>query len=248
MQDLVGKALGNRPELAQLQVQVDNSRVSLKGTKNSLLPTIDAFFDAKNRGQAGSLSILPGAPVGGDNFFLGGYGSVLDQLFSRNFPDYSAGFSLTIPLRNRAALADYTTAQLSLRQSELNYQRQINNIRVDVQNALIALSQARARYQAAEKNRLLQEQTLDAEQKKYALGASTVFLVIQAQRDLATAEGNRVAALSAYAHARTQLELATGQTLEANGIQIDDAKRGVVPTPPSPLPVLEESGPGAAKK
>ena len=248
IQDLVAKALENRPELAQLQVQVNNSRISLKGTKNSLLPTIDAFVDAKNRGQAGSLSVLPGAPAGGDVFFLGGYGNVLDQLFARNFPDYSAGFSLTIPLRNRAAQADYTTAQLSLRQSELNYQRQINNIRVDVQNALIALRQARARYQAAEKNRLLQEQTLDAEQKKYALGASIVFLVIQAQRDLATAEGNRVAALSAYAQARTQLNLATGQTLEANGIQIDDAKRGVVPTPPTPIPVLDESGPGTAKK
>ncbi len=78
---------------------------------------------------------------------------------------------------------------------------------------LIALQQARARYTAAEKNRALQEQTLDAEQKKYALGASTVFMVIQAQRDLATAEGSKVQALAAYARAKTQLEFATGQIL-----------------------------------
>src|SRR4029079_8156851 len=157
---------------------------------------------------------------GADPFFLGGYGTVLGQVFGRNFPDYSAGLALTIPLRNRAARADYTTAELNLRQSELLYQRQNNNVRVDVQNALIALQQARARYQAAEKNRVLQEQTLDAEQKKYALGASTVFLVIQAQRDLATAEGNRVQALAAYARAKTQLEYATGQILPAYNISI----------------------------
>ena len=58
---------------------------------------------------------------------------------------------------------------------------------MDVQNALIGLQQARARYQAALKQRVLEEQTLDAEQKKYALGASTIYLVIQTQRDLATA-------------------------------------------------------------
>jgi outer membrane protein len=253
IQDLTEKAIQKRPELAQTQIQLDNSRISLKGTKNALLPTIDAFVDLRNRGQAGSIStlpykdpltgeIIPRNPNSVDSFFLGGYSTVLRQLFGRSFPDYSAGFSLNIPLRNRAAQADYASAQLNLRQGELQYQRQINNVRVDVQNALIALQQARARYQAAEKNRALQEQTLDAEQKKYALGASTVYMVIQAQRDLATAEGSRVQALAAYARARTQLDLATGQILESNNIQIEDAQKGVVATPPHPIPVLDSPG------
>lgn len=242
IQDLIARAIENRTELGQIQGQIENARTSLKGTRNSLLPSVDAFLDFKNRGQAGSLNYLPGAPTGGDPFFLGGYGTVLDQLFSRNFPDYSAGFSLNIPLRNRAAQADYTTAQLNLRQNELTYQRQLNNVRLDVQNALISLRQTRARFQAAEKSRQLQLQTLDAEQKKYALGSSTVFLVIQAQRDLATSEGTRVAALAAYARARTQFNYALGETLKANGVEIEDAKKGTVPTPPSPLPLLDPSG------
>ncbi len=253
IQDLTSRAIQSRPELAQTQIQLDNSRIALKGTKNSLLPTIDAFVDLRNRGQAGSISqlpykdpvtgqIIPRDPTSVDGFFLGGYGSVLRQLFGRNFPDYAAGFSMNIPLRNRAAQADYASAQLNLRQGELMYQRQINNVRVDVQNAIIALQQARARYQAAEKNRALQEQTLDAEQKKYALGASTVYMVIQAQRDLATAEGSRVQALAAYARARTQLDLATGQTLDTNNIQIEEAQKGTVTTPPKPIPVLDSPG------
>lgn len=257
IQDLTAKALEARPELSQSQIQLDNSRIALQGTKNALLPSVDAFVDLRNRAQAGQVSTLPlydqttGAllprnPNAVNGFFLGGYGTVLGQLFGRNFPDYSAGFALNIPLRNRAAQADYTSAQLNLRQGELQYQRQINNVRVDVQNALIALQQARARYQAAEKNRALQEQTLDAEQKKYALGASTVFLVIQAQRDLAAAEASRVQALATYARARTQLDLATGQTLEGNNIHIDEALKGTVTTPPSAIPVLDPNNNGRA--
>lgn len=250
IQDLTAAALANRPELAQTQVQLENSRIALTGTKNALLPSIDAYVNMRNRAQAGEISdlplldpvtgnLIPRNPASVDGFFLGGYSTVLRQLFGRSFPDYSAGFQLNIPLRNRAAQADYTNAQLNLRQNELAYQRQINNVRVDVQNALIALQQARARYQAAEKNRALQEQTLDAEQKKYALGASTVFLVIQAQRDLAQAEASRVQALAAYARARTQLDLATGSTLDENNIRIEEAKRGTVSTPPKAIPDVE---------
>jgi outer membrane protein len=250
IQDLVAKALQNRPDVTQTSIQLDSARIALKGTKNGLLPSLDAFVDFRNRGQAGAVNAIPNIdpttgrllPRNPDAFFVGGYGTALGQVFGRNFPDYSAGFQLNIPLRNRAAQADYATAQLNLRQGELQSQRQINSVRVEVQNALIALQQARARYQAAEKNRVLQEQTLDAEQKKYSLGASTVYMVIQAQRDLAVAEGSRVQALDAYARARTELDFATGSILEANGIQIDEAFRGVVSRPPDPLPVLDNSG------
>lgn len=259
LQDLVGKALDSRPELAQTRIQLENSKIGLKGTKNALLPTIDGYVDLRNRGQAGSISAFPiQDPTTGkliprptdsvNGYFLGGYGTVLGQLLGRNFPDYSAGFQLNIPLRNRAAQADYVNAQLSLRQNELQLQRQINGVRVDVQNALIALQQARARYLAAEKNRALQVQTLDAEQKKYALGASTVFLVIQAQRDLATADSSRVAALSAYARARTQLDLSTGATLEVNHVQIDEAVQGRVAAPPTPIPAIEPGNNGRAAR
>ena len=95
------------------------------------------------------------------------------SFFSRNFPNYSVGLQLSIPLRNRNAQANYATAAVNLHQNELSVQRLINQIHVDVQNALITVGQARAQYSAAVKSRILQEQTLDAEQKKYAVGAST---------------------------------------------------------------------------
>ena len=98
---------------------------------------------------------------------------------------------------------------------------------------LSALQQSRARYQAAQKSRVLQEQTLDAEQKKYALGASTIFFVIQAQRDLAQAQAVEVAALSTYNRARVSLDQATGQILTTYNVSVDEAMKGSVSRPPS---------------
>jgi outer membrane protein TolC len=170
--------------------------------------------------------------------FLGGLGGVWNQLLSRNYPDYSIGFQLNIPLRNRAAQADIIRDQLTLRQSELRQRGEVNQIRVDVQNSLIALQQSRARYQSAQKSRVLQEQTLDAEQKKYALGASTIFFVIQAQRDLAQAQFAEVSALSTYNRARVSLLRATGEILDTYNVSIDEAMRGQVKRQPDMIPAV----------
>ncbi len=251
IQDLVSKALDNRPDLAQSRIQIDNAQIALTGTKNQLLPTLSAVGDMRSNALVGAQNTVVGpvstttgliqtAPVA-DPFFLGGYGGVLGQLFGRNFPTYSVGLNLTIPLRNRAAQANIATATLSLRQSQLLVQRQINQIRVDVQNALIGLQNARAQYQAAVKTRILQEQTLDADQKKLALGATTVYQVIQDQRDLTTAAAAEVSAQAAYATARVQLDLATGEVLPNNNVEFDEAKSGHVSKPPTTLPA-EQGG------
>ncbi|BDC52403.1 hypothetical protein F183_A47180 [Bryobacterales bacterium F-183] len=227
LQDLIELAMDSRPELKQTQINIENSKIGMLGNKSQLLPQLDVTGSFQNNALAGSANFLrPGASV--DPFFIGGFGQALSQIFRRNFPDYGVGFNLTVPLRNRTATADYIRESLSLRQNEIRQRQQINQIRVDVQNALIGVSQARARYLTAQKNRVLQEQTLDAEQKKYALGASTIFFVIQAQRDLATAQSQEVSAMASYSRAKVQMEFVTGQTLKANSINIDEAKKGKV--------------------
>jgi outer membrane protein TolC len=256
IQDLVSQAIERRPELAQARLQIENSKISLEGSKNLLLPSLNLVGTAQNNGLAGSVNDLP-LPVDpqtglissrpANPAFIGNLGSVWSQILSRNYPDYSVGFQLSIPLRNRAAQADVVRDQLSLRQAELRQRQELNQIRVDVQNALIGLQQSRAQYQAAQKSRLLQEQTLDAEQKKNALGASTIFFVIQAQRDLAQAQAVEVTALSSYNRARVSLNRATGQILEMHGVSIDEAVKGQVARPPDPIPALNgPDGPGAA--
>ncbi len=246
VQDIMSRALDNRPDLAQSRIQIENSEINLTGTKNALLPSLSAVAQLRNNALVGSQNTIIGPPSTAtgllqnppiaDAFFLGGYSGVLAQLFGRNFPTYAIGVNLSIPLKNRAAQANVATATLNLRQNQLFVQRQINQIRVDVQNTLIAVNQARAQYQAAVKGRVLQEQTLDADQKKLALGATTVYQVIQDQRDLTTAAAAEVAAQAAYATARVQLDVAAGMTLQNNSVEFDEAKAGHVTRGPSPLP------------
>ncbi len=246
-QDMVATALHARPEVAQQRMNLENARISMKGSRSQLLPSLDAYANLANNGLAGQVNTLPVpegipfvAPHNPDAYFIGGYGTLFSQLFGRNFPDYSIGVQLTIPLRNRQAQADMLNDQLTLRQGEMQMQKLDNQIRVEVQNAVIGLQQARASYQAALKRRVLQEQTLDAEQKKLALGASTIYQVILVQRDLTQAQSSEVAAMSTYTKARVELDRAMGTTLANTNVSVEEAYRGRVARAPSPIPVVPQ--------
>ena len=99
-----------------------------------------------------------------------------------------------------------------------------------MQNTQIALRQARTAVEAAVKTRNLQEQALSAEQTRFQLGASTIFLVVQAQRDLSTAASAEVRAQVNLVQANANFERAMGRTLEVNRIEIADAKSAPSPT------------------
>jgi len=234
--DLTSQALKKRAEIEQSRINLESKQLNLVGIKNSLKPTLQAFAEVTNNGLTGDLNpLFVGQP--GVDYLAGGYGNLLAQIARRNFPNYSAGISLNIPLRNRAAQSDYVTSLLDIRQSELALRKNVNQVRVDVQNAVIGLQQARARYDAAVKSRILAQQTLDADQKKLALGAGTAFQVIQDQRDLATSESSEVQSMANYSHARIALDQAMGDTLEVNHISLGEALAGQISAGPSPLPL-----------
>jgi len=254
LSELVSTALANRPEIPQSKLNIESTRIGLKGDRSQLLPALDLIGNVTNNGLAGEVNPLnpsfgPGCaltplgcqtPIG---YYIGGKGDVLRQIFAHNFPSYSLQAQLSIPIRNRSAQADYLLDELNLRTQELQHQRLLNGIGVDVRNALIASQQAAAAYHAAVKARILQEQTLDAEQKKYALGASTIFFVIQYQRDLAQARSNEVAAVASYAKSKVQLDNALGTVFRTYGISVDEAVNGHVSRPPNPLPPPSKQNP-----
>ncbi len=233
---LLEEALTQRTEVVESRINIDSNKLNLVGIKNSLKPTLQAFAELTNNGLAGQLTAA-GASLPGVGYLAGGYGNLLAEIFRRNYPNYSAGFSLNIPIRNRAAQSDYVTSQLELRQNELNLQKTVNQVGVDVQNAVIGLQQARARYEASEKARVLQQQTLDGDRRKYELGASTPYQVMLDQRDLATAESSEVQALANYTHARIAMDQALGTTLDVNHVVLAEALAGQV-SRPSTLPAV----------
>ncbi|HZL57516.1 MAG TPA: TolC family protein [Bryobacteraceae bacterium] len=233
--ELVGEALKNRVEVEQARINIDSKKTNLIGIRSSLKPTLNAFAELTNNGLTGQITPL-GLAQGGVPYLSGGYDNLLAEIFRRNYPNYSAGISLNIPLRNRAAQSDYATSEIEIRQDQLSLQKQSNQIRVDVQNAMIGLQQARARYDAAVQGRKLSQETSEGDKKKLDLGASTSYQVVQDQRDLASAQSSEAQAMANYTHAQIALDQALGRTLEVNHVSLAEAMAGKVQAAPSRPP------------
>jgi outer membrane protein len=232
VQDLIGDAISHRPELAQARIDLTNRVISRKAAANALLPTMDlvAWYGASSlAGLQNPLNtnLAPGTIP------RSGFSNAVSRLFNDNSPDYAIGVNVAIPLRNRASQADQVRSELEYRQAQMRLQQLQNQIAIEVRNAQFALHQNRARVDAARKGRDLALHTFEIEQKKYTLGASTNYQVLQAQRDLAQAESNLVTAMSTYEKSRVELDRATGLTLTHNGIELEDAERGQVEKMPS---------------
>jgi outer membrane protein len=227
-------AAKNRPEIEQADLNLRGQEITVKANRNGLLPSLNLFATYIGQGLSGNSCGLGGpAPMCVQDLVPGGSSQALSQTFQGQFPDYSFGVSLSFPIRNRSAQADAARALLEERQLRTQLQKTKNQVAQEVRNAEIALTQAKAQIEAARKAVTLARQTLDAEQKKFQLGESTVFLVIQAQRDLVAAEVRNVLARAIYAKALMQFAQATGTTLEKHNVQIGEAREGKVARAPN---------------
>ncbi|MBV6431634.1 MAG: hypothetical protein IANPNBLG_01766 [Bryobacteraceae bacterium] len=236
IRDLVSKALAARTDIRSQTARLETAEVSAIGTRNGLLPVAQVFAITRHSGLAGVRRQVPRA--GGfetsDPFFAGGVGTALGQVFRRNYPTEGAGVFFRNVFGNNQAQADYAIDQLQLRQSQLTGAKSRKQVEVDVRNAVIAIEQARARYQAARENRILAAELLEAEQKRLRLGASTPFNVVQQQRDFTIARSGEISAMVAYRNARLALEQSLGSVLQSNGITISEAISGKLEQPAHP--------------
>ncbi len=221
---LVAKAYANRSDLKTDELDLKNTEISNLGTRNGLLPSAQVFATVTNSGLAGAPHAVSGQLP--DAFLIGGAGTALRQVFGRDYPTQSAGIFASASIGNRAAQADFGIDQLQYRQSQLTTAATRNQVEVDVTNSVVALRQARARYQAAHANLILQQQLLEAEQKKFQLGESTAYNVIQQQRDLAAAKASELSATVSYQSGRINLDSITGTIVETNDIVLSEAKAG----------------------
>jgi outer membrane protein len=255
--DAIKEAFAKRPDLQEQALNLKNAAIDVQATRRALLPTATLSGQYSSVGLAGN-SPIRGASTFADNGIpivdangnlvmvngvpifestarapvIGtsqqGFTTAQSQVFHSQFPEYLAQLTLNLPLRNRSAQADNVRALLVQRQLETQLQQLKNAALLDVRNTYIALTQDRAQVEAASEARQLQQETFDAEQKKYRLGASTVYNVILTQRDLITAEGTELRALANLEEAKANYERALGRTLEVNHVTIADAKSGEV--------------------
>src|SRR6202521_798534 len=254
-QDLVNDALSHRPELAESRINLSNTDISNKAIRSSLLPTVDLFAYYGGQGLGGAQNpsnACANQPpeeqakgfCAGPNPAMGGktliplapntsYAGTLNQLVNSSAPDKGAGIAINIPLRNRAAQSTQVRSEFEYRQAQLRIQQIENQIRIEVRNAQFGVQQNRASVASAQAALDLGHQSLDAEQKKYALGASTSTLVLQNQAAMTQAEVTLVSAKALYEKAEVELDRATGLLLDHSGILLGDAERGQVTHTPN---------------
>ena len=222
---LVAQGLSRRPDLAQAQLQVETGKISAEASRNNARPQLNVYANAETRGateQPYETLGSAGTGLATTPEDLGTGGLEVSRIFQ-------AGVQLTLPLRNRVAEADAARDAVQLRQVQARTEKVAQQIREDVETAVVALQTAQAAYEAATQSREYQAELLDAERDKLSVGQSTDLAVLQNEAYLAQAKSTEIAARSNWMKARISLDYALGDLLEKNHVELDDAIRGTLP-------------------
>lgn len=222
--EALSRAVRNRPEVPQAEVTVRNDQLAVKVTQNFLKPAFNVFGVFASAGLYGDQVVAN--PNDSPILLNGGLGQELNQFVHFRYPEYAIGLSLTIPIKNRSAQADYARASLLERQAEVTFQRTQNQVGLEVRSAITKLMQARAMASSAQSLLEFSKQSLGAEQKKQAAGLSTPYDVILAQRTLLDAQLANVQARVNYAKALVEMERSMGVLPEKSHVDIEEALQG----------------------
>lgn len=225
--DAIKYALESRPEVRQLDLQIQNSDIDVQYTRNQLLPNLTVGATYSQSGIGGVQTNRSG--LGGTNIVSvvpGGLGDAFGQLFGYNYTGYSMGFNLSIPLSNKSAQADNARAVTERDSLQAKRTQLAQQIALEVRNAQTVVVMSKAQIAAAEKALELARMQSEAEQKKFRLGISQLRFVLEEQRNVTDAETTQIQALVNYSKSLVDYDRAVGRTLRKNNIEIDKIAAG----------------------
>jgi outer membrane protein TolC len=202
VQDSWGKGLAARPDLIQAKLTLEQQGIQLKYDWNQVFPTIDLVGSYGFNG-AGS-----------------GYNATFSQYQAADRPFYTYGAQLSMPLSNIGAHSIYKSDKAVEQQDLLRLKQLEQNIMVQIDDAVKQAQSAWESVDATKEARVYAEAALDAEQKKYAVGKSTTFTVLQLQNNLTAARSEEIRALANYQEALTNLAQQEGTTLERRNVDV----------------------------
>ena len=216
----VQTAIDQRTDLTRARRQRDINDINVRALRNNTLPALDLVGSYQLAGQGGTRFNRFG--LGGDvaSVIPGGFGDAIDQLVDSSFPTWSVQLQLSYPLGLSTAKAAYERGRLELRQTDAQLRRIELQVATEVTNAAVQLDSIQRRIEAATAARDLAEQQLEAEESKFEVGTTTSFFVVQAQRDLATAQDTELRAILDYQKALIEFERVQETSLGGAGISI----------------------------
>jgi len=230
----VRNALSKRSDLESARNSIEQSDVNIRYFRNQILPDVNAQVNYGTFGLGGvQLSSVdpfgnPGAPR--TILAQSGYGSVLGDVFSAAYPQWSVGVQIGYPLGSSTSQANLARAKLQFQQAQTQIKNLELQIVTQVRNAARQVQTNEQRVKSARASRELQEKKLDAEEKKFAAGMSTSFFVFQAQRDLATARTLEIQAISDYNKSLVDFEAVQEVPLGGGGGGVVTAGAGAIQT------------------
>jgi outer membrane protein len=219
LQGAIRRALSERTDLSIAKKNVEANDITVKYLKDQLMPQADLVANYGLVGLGGTQLIRAGTGVGGGpnpitDTIPGGYSDALSSLWRAGYPRWTVQLNVSYPLGNSSQEVNVARSKIQLNQASAQMRQVELQIASDVTNAATAVQSNVERVQAAQAARELASQTLDAERSKFQVGMSTNYLVIQAQRDLATAQNNELQAILNYRNSLVELDRLQQTTLQ----------------------------------
>lgn len=216
----VARAYELRPDIRQASLETDNGRVDKRYYENQVLPRLDLAVEYGYGGVGGTQIIR-----GPDNEIIrtipGGYGDAFDQITGLDFPSWSIGFNVGIPIRNIGSKADARRAQYQVERLMQSEDQLRQNIAVEVRQAVRNIERYAKQIVAATAAREAAEKNLDAEKKRFDNGMTTNFEVLRVQQDLSDTQSREISAIVEYNKAVSAYHNSVGDLLDHKGIMVD---------------------------
>ncbi len=222
VQGAIRKALENDPTLRQRRIDMRSRELNVRVARNQLLPQVNFTGSIQLSGQGGDLLITGGGF--GSSALLevqeGGFGSAVRNMMSGDFRNWTLGLSVSFPLNNWGAKAQHAQALINQRSVVTQIVDREQQVRVDVMKAARQVETGAESVEQSQVARELAERQMDAEERKFAVGTTTNFQVLEFQRQLADAQSAELRAVINYVTALARLEQAKGTLLAALRVSI----------------------------
>jgi len=222
LEEAIQIALKDRPDLLVKRKELENRNIEVKYNENQTYPTLDLVSSLGLNGISGEAIDITSGTVKGKSKFGGGYDNALSDLGSGKYRLWEFGFKLSYPLGNRAAKSKLAGKKLEVAQLLMDIKDLENKISMEVREAYRQIKTDIKRVHAARIAKKLAEEKLSAEEKKFEVGLSTSFNVLEFQEDLAEEQSNEIRTIIDYKKSRNRLRQVKAQTLKENNIQFSE--------------------------
>ena len=232
--DALKQAFSNRPEIAESKLNIDLNQLDTRLERELAKPQINAVGSLSLQGLSGRTGSVVVSPILAElgfaatalpTIFPGGYTQSLNNIYNGTFPTVQLGVQMSLPIRNRTALAQVAVSAAEGKRLAAQEQSVEMNVEADVRNTLQSLATAKARLDSAVSARKFAAEQYSSEQRQFQAGTSSVFLVLQRQTDLIAARSREIRASADVGKAAADLDRATARTLTVQNIDVEATKK-----------------------